>query len=221
MIFVCYEFQKPLEIKENRVTVLTLENPVFYRQFIMDIIAQTQNCSSRFTLSDDKEIYQFSKNVELITDIFNLSFDSRFFQSKINQIVLEESRNYGTETQNLINEINNLGAQVLSSLNFEANYTPISDIGGILKLFGFYFDGEAMSITERIIEYLNFLNLFSEKKLFIILNLKSIITQKEYDEFIKLLQYKKINVLLIESRLSEISNESEIIKIIDNDLCEI
>ena len=220
MILACYEFQTPLEIKENRITVFTVENPLFYRQFIMDIIAQTQNCSSRFTLSDDKETYLFSKNVELITDIFNLTFDSRFFQNKINQIVLEESRNYSTEIQNLINNINNLGSEVLSSLNFEANYTPISDIGGILKLFGFYLDAETMTIPERLIEYLNFLNLFSDKKLFIILNLKSIITQKEYDEFIKLLQYKKINVLLIEAKISEITNKNEITKIIDNDLCE-
>ncbi len=62
---------------------------------------------------------------------------------------------------------------------------------------------------------------FRGKRLFILLNLKSALTTEEQSEFFKLMSYKKINVLLIENKVSERCAENEKIRIIDSDLCAI
>ena len=221
MTFSCYELQTPLEITENKHATLVIENPIFYRNFIMDLLLQSQNCSSRFTISNGNIVLDASKEVEIITDIFNVSFDSKAIQNKINQLIFEEFNISDYTLAELLNKINEVGASIVSSLNFEVNYMPISDFNGILKLLGFYIETENLSLPEKIMEYIGFLNLYCGKKLFIILNLKSALTQEEFFEFVKLLRYKKINILLIENQKGEIVEENENVRIIDNDLCEI
>lgn len=216
----CYELRTPLEINEDKISTLVIENPTFYRNFISDMFFQTQNISSRFTLSQADEIMNFSKCVEIVSDIFNLPFNSRLFQSKINQIVTEEINISNIKTTDIINKINELGSVTVTQLGLDIAYTPISDISGIVKLLGFYFDSESLSFSEKIIEYLNFLNAFTEKRLFVIINLKSALSENEFNEFTKLVLYKKIRVLLIENN-NKYSCNNENIRIIDNDLCEI
>lgn len=220
MIFSCYELQTPIEITEGYVNTLVLENPVFYRNFVEDLLRQMNNADSRFAVFDRKGEINFTKKVELITDIFTVSFNDRFMQNKVNQIVAEEYSLLEEPPEDLLNQINQLGALLLSKLNFEATYSPITDMNGILKLLGFGFDCEELSITEKLMQYLDFLNQFSEKKLFIILNLKSLLTPKEFGEFVKLICYKKIGVLLIENHQCGYKEDTETIRIIDNVLCE-
>ena len=218
MTFSCYELQKPIELNENEISTLVIENNVFYRNFVSDILLQSQNCSSRFAVFEGNDPIDFAKKTAIITDIFGISFGSRAIQNKINQIAAEE---YDLLSDgDLLNKINEAGAAILASLNFEADYDPIPDFSGIIKLFGFHIDDESLSLPERIIEYISFLNQYCEKKLFILLNLKTVLNKSEFREFVKMVQYKKICVFLIENHMSEITDKSEKIRIIDKDLCE-
>lgn len=221
MTFSCYELQDPLEITENRAATLVIENRIFYRNFIEDLLLQTQNCSSRFAVFSDDEPLNISKCVEFITDIFSLPFDSRAIQSKINQIAAEEYAVTGSGSADILNKINGIGADIVSSLNFEISYSPLSDLSGILKLLSFRIESENLSFPERIVEYISFLSFYCGKKLFIVLNLKSALNKKEFSEFLKLICYKRINLLLIENQKSEYTDKNESIRIIDSDLCEI
>ena len=221
MIFSCYEFQKPIETEEGKISTLVIENPVFYRDLISDMLLQSENGSSRFSISKDNETLNFSKKAEIITDVFSLNFGSRTFQTKLNQIVLEEATLLDINLKELIDRVNEIGSKIVSALDFDTNYVPVSDLSGIIKLLGFYFDSDALSLPEKIIEYLSFLNRFTEKELFIIVNLKSILTEKEFSEFAKLILYKKINLILVESQNSMFVDSYESIRIIDKDLCEI
>ncbi len=221
MIFSSYDLQTPLEINSDRVTTLVIENHTFYRDFISDLLLQAQNCSSRFCISDDDTVFNVSKDVEIVTDVFRLCFDSKTMQNKVNQAVADEYNLSQRYSPNLLNQINEAGASIVSALSFDADYTPLSDLNGVLKLFCFRIDADSLTLPEKIIEYVGFLNLYCAKKLFVILNLKSVLTQKEFSEFVKLTRYKKINILLIENQKSQIRLENEMIRIIDEDLCEI
>lgn len=221
MIFSCYELQTPVEIKEDCISTLVIENPVFYRNFILDLKAQLVNCSSRFVLSEDNELLNISKSVEFVSDIFEINFDARFFVSKLYQLALDECNISQTNTTEIIEKINELASGIVTGLPCEANYNPISDISPIIKQLGFHIDVSDLSLPERIIEYLCFLNNYSEKRLYVILNLKSALSSEEFTEFTKLVNYKKLSVLLIENHISGYSYENEYVRIIDKDLCEI
>ena len=221
MTLSCYELQAPLEITENGVATLVIENPVFYRNFIEDLLLQSQSCSSRFTLAEGNTVLNLSKEAEIITDIFRLPFESRTVQSRVNQAATDELGILCESSAELLGRINAVGADIASSLSFEAGYTPLADFGGIIKLLGFYIETEGLSLPEKAAEYLSFLSLYCGKKLFVILNLKASLNGGEFSELAKLLRYKKIRVLLIENRKSEFFAENETVRIIDNDLCEI
>lgn len=221
MTLSCYELQTPLEIGEGKTVTLVIENPVFYRNFVNDLLMQTKDLASRFMLFDGDKDLSLSKDAEIITDIFHISFDSRTLQNKVNQIVSEEYVASYADSTDILSRINEIGAELLSSLDFEANYTPLTDFNGIIKLLGFAVDIQGMSLPERIMEYTDFLNLHCGKRFFVILNLKSALTQSEFSEFAKMAEYKKISFLLIESHQTEICDERESIRIIDRDLCEI
>lgn len=220
MKLTCFELQNPIEITEGKIFTLVLENPTFYRNFIGDLLLQSNGESDRFSLYDENGDYDIRKNAEIITDIFNISFDSRQISNKINQIVTDEFYLSEINAEKLLSGINEIGTTILSRLDFNAIYNPIEDVNGILKLFGFSFDYESLSLVERIMEYLDFLNRYFDKKLFILINLKTILSQSEYSEFVKFLNYKKIKVLLIEDHKREIQDRNEEIRIIDTELCE-
>lgn len=221
MTFSCYEMQTPIEINEERISTLVIENSVFYRNFILDLKAQLGNCSSRFVLSEGNEILDVSKNVEFISDIFEINFDTRFFSSKLYQLALEECNISQKNQTEIIEKINELASYIVTGLPCEASYNPISDISCIIKQLGFYMDESGLSLPEKIIAYLSFLTNYSEKKVHIILNLKSALSSEEFMEFTKLVKYKKLFVLLIENRMFKDSCKYEYVRIIDKDLCEI
>lgn len=222
MTLSCYELQSPLEINEGKIITLILENPVFYRNFINDLILQSNNMSDRFTLSDNSsDALDFPKNTDIISDIFSLSFDSRQISNKVNQLINEELNISEIDTAKLISQINEIAAVLSSRLDFEAIYNPISDLNGVLKLFGFYIESENLPFVEKLTEYLSFLSKYLNKKLFILVNLKSALSEREFAEFVKTVNYKKIGVLLIENKKVSFTSDNEKIRIVDSDLCEI
>lgn len=221
MTLSCYELSAPLEIADDRISTIIIENHAFYRNFIEDLLLQSQNGCSRFVLADENNILNLSKEAEILTDIFCLPFDSRTMQNKVNQLALQECNLSARDAPGLLSKINEMAAEIVCSLDFEAGYTPLADLSGVIKLLGFFMEAEGLTFPERIIEYINFLSRYCKKKLFIILNLKCALTAEEYSEFAKLICYKRINVLLVESGQSENTAENETVRIIDKDLCEI
>ena len=110
MTLSCYELQAPLEITENGVATLVIENPVFYRSFIEDLLLQSQSCSSRFTLAEGNTVLNLSKEAEIITDIFRLPFESRTVQSRVNQAAADELGLLSESSAELLGRINAVGA---------------------------------------------------------------------------------------------------------------
>lgn len=112
-------------------------------------------------------------------------------------------------------------AELSSTAPVDVAFTELSSTDALLKLFNFAVDVENYDFVEKITEYISLSDRLFGKRLFILLNLKSALTTEEQSEFFKLMSYKKINVLLIENKVSERCAENEKIRIIDSDLCEI
>ncbi len=216
-----YELDEPLEFKEGKINTLTVENPVFYRKVVSELVEQSAGNQGGFFLSENDKLIEFSSSAEVITDVFNIVFDSRAILTKVSRAVTGEFAFRADETQKIITDINNLANNIVPMLDFPVKFNMVEDFEPVLKLLGFSVDTDNMDFCERLAEYICFLSKYMNKKLFIILNLKSCLSADEQREFFKLMQYKKINILLIENCDREKASENEIIRIIDKDLCEI
>lgn len=219
MTFSCYELSKPIEIGENSPATLVIENSVFYRSLVEDLILQSQGCGARFAVSEGGETLNFTHDIEVITDVFRLMTDSRTVQNRINQAVADEYRLAQDKYDGLLCGINEVAANVAAALDFDASYTPLGDLGGVLKLFGFRMDVDELTLPERLAEYVGFLHACCGRRLFVILNLHTVLNGDELAEFIKLAEYKKIHILFVDGKVGSVGGEN--VRIIDNDLCEI
>ena len=216
-----FNWSSPIDFHEGKINTLVIENPKLFRDTVIAFIEQGHGVSQGYILSDKNDVLDFGKSVELITDIVRLSFDSRSFTAKINQIVNDESKMFEDKSKEILSAINKLANDILFRLDFDGTFTELNDLSGVLKLLNFSVDAENMTPYERILEYMNLQTLFFHKKLFVLVNFKSYFTLEEQRAFLKHLQYKKLDVLLLESTCQERISSDEQLRIIDNDLCEI
>ena len=216
-----YELSEPIEFAENEINTIVIENPVFFRRIACELIDQVNGKKGDFILSEDNGIIDIAKTVDVISDLFRLSFDSRAILSQVSQAVTIESQSLTEQTESIRAGIVALAQTITSKLDFNASFNDLFDIGGVLKLLNFSVAAEEMTFCEKLIDYISFLNKYMKKRLFIIYHLKSCLDAKELDEFYKIMQYKKINILLLESSCKEPIGENEKMRIIDKDLCEI
>lgn len=213
--------REPIEFTENTVNVLIIENPRAFREAVRMLMLQSSGESGDYILSEDFVPIEISKHAEVITDIFEINFDSKKITTKLNQLICEQSRDYYDEVQNVISEINKLGSELALKFESYITFDVVEDVSGVIKLLNFSIDKENMDLSEQILEYIRICRNFFKKRLFIFINLKSCLTPQELELLYKSILYEKFDVLLIESFQKSEPLQYEQTKIIDIDLCEI
>lgn len=217
------EFSRCIEFAENTVNVLVVENQPLLRRVVTGLLSQvTCGDGGEFVLSDEHSIIELGKTAEFITDLFCINMAERRFQTRINQEAVKLCcTELEEETARLLTCANRLGAALAVSLDFNADYTAPSDLSSFLKLLDLHIDSEVMTLPERMLEYMKLCRRFFGKKLFIFLNLKSFLSDKELELFYGTVMYEKFDILLIEGIQRGKTCSCERVYIIDSDRCEI
>ena len=91
----------------------------------------------------------------------------------------------------------------------------------LFKAAGIRFDYDKTSIIERVTEYMKVTSELLGKKLFILVNLDSFLSEEDLLELIKFLSYNEIKVLALQNKITREVIPCENLRIIDKDLCEI
>ncbi len=84
-------------------------------------------------------------------------------------------------------------------------------ISGILKAFDLRFDDAHMSLSEKILEYMISSFEFKAKKLFIVINLRSYLTDHQAERLFESVLLKKLQLICIESAEHERLCNEEVI----------
>lgn len=217
-----YFFREPFDWNNQYIHTLVIENPMLYRNFISGMIEQQSVMDGMFVLSNDNEIIDFHKNVELITDIFRVSPSEN--KKIINAIQKEltdiANHDFPHELSELYCKIHALLSDTVFSCGMDITFDEINDITPIIKLYNVRPDIEDHSLLGRLLIYMELCEKYLKKKLFIILNLHSCCSQEELDCFFKDIVYRKNNILLLETHLEDASKYEKVL-IVDKDMCEI
>lgn len=216
--------EKHIEFTDGKNNVLVLESPLYFRKFIEEFNNQIIYDEGEFVLSESHKELKLSKNVELILDLFNFNFTNRRITTKI----LEEAKTIALDEdvfQTTLQIVSGLEKYMFSLVD-EFDY-PISskakiEIDDVLKIFDLKVESKDSTWLEKICAYLEVCQRFLDVKLFILVNLKRYLSNEELLAFYKQINYKNINILLIEQSINDNEIiENEKIIIVDNDLCEI
>lgn len=223
MIFATPIFEKSFEVTENEIPVLVIENKAYFRDLINSLILEQDGISGDFSFFfKDKEVNQ-KKDLELILNFFDLDINKTKNLTKLYSFIKTEfvKEEKYLETVNLTTSILSYMSEITAQSDFSLVYEEDIDITTIFKSLNLRFYYEETTMLEKLVDYIKIMSKFFQKKVFVLVGLKSMFTQEEQEEFYKFLFYEKISVLVIENCEQQNRLFSEKYRIIDEDLCVI
>lgn len=209
--------EKAITINEGETSTIVIENPVALRNTVHGI--STSN--PEYVLSKNFSPVEISKYAEFITDMFDVDFAAKKISTKLTAEAERASADYPNETLSLLNNLNTYAELISEKLDYPIKFSFVENAEKLIKLLNFTIDCENMPFPETLLTYMGICRNFFGKQLFIFLNLKSFISDSEFELFCKNVEYEKFRVLLIEGFDCKRTAETETKIIIDNDLCVI
>ena len=213
------KFFETLEFECGSQT-LVVENVELLRTIILQLKFQINNKIGDFILSDNDEILDISKNILLITDVFEISGLSKQLKNKLQQYV-ESSYDNDDLYQEIYQKLIEFGNDLTNSSPYPLCFNQEISKFDIIKLLDIQFEHNYSSLLEEVIDYIDIFSQIIKTKLFVFVSLRSFLTDEEFNNFMKIMDYKGIRVLLIERYLSLDNGINNNVHIIDKDLCVI
>ena len=207
---------------ENKINVLVVENQSLFVNMIEDIKNQLVCDEGEFVLSNQLGIIPLRNNAELISNYFDLDFDSKKIQNKISAFLKEAAyaeENY-VKTNEIISMLQGYFYELLDSSEYPLKISNETDAAALIKMAGIKADISNGSLLEKLTDYILLMQDMLGIKLFVLVNLKTFLSERELQNFYSFLFYKKAHVLLLENTAREKPTE-EVLHIIDQDMCEI
>lgn len=222
MILGHYSFEEPINIVDGRLQYLVVENPLQMTQYVQDMLSQKAGSIGKFILADEGNEQKFNEMVEVVIDPFSLDPNTKCnlgnLYSKIKEEAYDEV-NFLT-TDRLLSDLTIHLDKIVSQQSISASCSNELQLQSVLKSLGVGFHLDSESLLSGIVDYIQIASSFSKIRLIIFVNLRSYLTKVEIGELSDFLSYSRICVLFLENQVFEFS-DSDYVKVIDNDLCEI
>lgn len=209
------------ECTDEKMCSIVIENQKLLYTIICDILRQVQGDDGETVLSENNQAIAMSKYAELITQFtpFEINHKNLFNKvvSEMQKIAVDEL--HYMKTQQIVSEweryLIDLSTGMVGNLNFSK---ALADT--LIKSAGIEFEDMYESLAEKILDYFELVEEYDKKKLFIMVNLRSYLSDEEMKMFMRDVLARKIQVLLIESSERSVLDEEKRY-IVDADLCVI
>lgn len=219
MKFVFPEIDFIFDTACDKINTLIIENPVLFRSLLQDITDQLSGLDGKAVLSENSKLLNIAKKLELLDRFIPFDLNSKAINSKIVadlelKAVSDEFYSATVETVGRMETLlNNLAFDYMCDIDF----TKVS-IGSFIKAAGVEVRSAQSGLAEKIIDYFELVTEFIGPKMFVTVNLRCYISDKDAELFIKTAISHGYHLLMIESfeheRLS-----CEIRLVVDSDLC--
>ena len=210
------------EIREDKIRTIVIENQHMFYNMISDIRSQLDGNNGKVVLSEDHTPLDMRKTADLLTQFVPFTVNQKELITKLYAALKKKAINEKMYqyTQEIYGYIGEYLYQLIEDEENELDITIPEDITGILKAFDVRFDDSELTLPEKLLEYMISTNEFKGERLFITVNLRSYLTDKETEELFQSLLLKKIRLMCIESADHPRLINEEVI-IIDKDMCVI
>ena len=228
MIMRIPSFENDIVFSENYISVLHIQNGTLFARIIGSInslINGVEELNEKIIFIDeDEKIMKASKDIMLITDIWNFDFNQKKIQSalynKIEKIYKQEFERM-SEFQTIFQKLQLNVLDVFNEFPFEFNYKESIGIQEYLKLLGLKISNNKGKIIDTVFSLIDVVEYLSVAKLLVFVNLKLYLSDDELNEIYKYAMYKKVNILLIETGEEKEPIKNEKILFVDSDYDEI
>ena len=218
------EWHRQIELKENVIHTLILENKVYYREIILELLRQHKGLEGDFVLSEKNKDIAFDKNSYFINELFNIDINNKKVLTKVYATLQKQVEEDIVEYNQLTSVIKRYFERLVFNNNLDLEQDEEIDVMSLLKLGDFKIHFEESNYLEKIIKYMRVLIDLCGVKVIFLIGLHSIFNDDEIRQFYKEICLNKIKIVNIETQqFSDYSNKDykELIYIFDKDNCEI
>ena len=213
----------PLIFEEDKINLLIIENTKMLGHLIHELFDQVNGQEGKFVLSQGSDLLEISKNVEILIDFFNLDCNQKKVLNRLYNALsalATEEKNYLRSTE-IFGSVEQYITEILEQAKIPLICRNTIDAGLLFKAANVNIDIVKGSLIEGIVDYLSVIQSFCGISCFVLVNLKTFLSDKEIGLFYKMVQYKKFNILLLENSIRVPRFSEEVLRIIDLALCEI
>lgn len=222
MKLVCASFGLEMELLENYVTVLVVENAGYLTEIVSSLKKQSEGSEGEegiFVLAENDKIEKIDKKLALVIDPFSISINERKkinkLYTKLGEIAPDYFEDKAKLTEDAIVLLDKLVlASPFANLVYDLDYNWME----LFKGFNVRFEEMAVTLVEKLVEYMHILTNLLGIKVLCLVNIKAYLNKQELIELYKVAFYNKINLVLIEMTEGEVIGEEKVY-IIDNDRC--
>lgn len=215
------ELTRVFDSECGEVNTLIIENPMFMHSFLTDLTNQLNGTDGQIIVSEDDKPLNISKSVELLDSFFPFDINRKALITKISSILEKEaiSADHYEDTCNVLSHIEKYLFDLSFNCSADIIFTKIS-APMLIRGAGIEIRSEASGLAESILDYMELVREFDRDKLFIMLNLRSFISDSDTNFLLRSVLSKGLHMLMIESKAGDYL-QSERRWIVDSDLCEI
>ena len=213
-------FSNEMEFKEDKVSVLVIKDTKCFTNIIQKLNDEIEGIDfdDIFLLDNNNEELKIQKEMCMVTDLFNIDYNSKKILGKLYEKISENIENSdNTVLQDLLVKIRKCIVDEINEFPFEFTMSDNIDVAAMLKLYSLKIDNSSYETVLEKIEFLidlnSTLNLFN---IIAIPNLKLYLSNEELVELYKYSLYNNVKLLLIEKNVAK-KLEYEHILVIDED----
>ena len=200
MKIIIPEIDHVFECEGDSVCSIVIENQQVFFNIISDLYKQRQGEDGQAVLSDCNKSISIEKHTEIISQFIPFDMNPKSLVSKINSRMQELSMDdvHYMKTNELVAEWERYLMDL--SLGLIGNF-EFSKVSGesLIKAAGIKIDALYDSLGEQLLDYFELVEEYDRKKLFVLVNLRSYLSDQEISIFISQILQRSIQIMLLES----------------------
>ena len=200
MKIIIPEIDHVFECEGDSVCSIVIENQQVFFNIISDLYKQRQGEDGQAVLSDCNKSISIEKHTEIISQFIPFDMNPKSLVSKINSRMQELSMDdvHYMKTNELVAEWERYLMDL--SLGLIGNF-EFSKVSGesLIKAAGIKIDALYDSLGEQLLDYFELVEEYDRKKLFVLINLRSYLSDQEISIFISQILQRSIQIMLLES----------------------
>lgn len=216
--------EKVLDFEKHNICTLAVENKSFYLKLVENLINTLNGDDEKVWLYDNEKEISISKKVLLISDVFNIDFNTTKLTSALNANLkaMVSSSDLQIEYLNLVRCLTKFFDDVKKASDFSIDWKSEIDLSLLLKMASYKFtEYESAGLLNRVLDYMKLCTDVLNTSLFVFINSKIFFEKDELNVFYRQCVQEGLNILNLDCISLESVNENEKNIIIDKDFCEI
>jgi len=173
-----------LELGKEKCQSLVIENQAVWCSILNDMAEQLRGNEGKIVLSCNDKIIPLSKNVELISQFIPFDMNQKGLLTKI----MNEMQKIAVNEQHFAQTTTTLSSWEKYLLELTADM--VGNIGfskinleSLIKSAGIEVESVYDNLGEKILDYFELVSVYDSKKLFVLVNLRSYLSEHEMKEF--------------------------------------